>query len=88
VIGDELAIEQLEAAHLEARDKISQRDLGSIAFAAEHTLPEKGTTKPHAIQAADQLPVAPGFDRMGMAASMQIGIGRLDRRVDPSVGTI
>jgi len=85
MFGQELAIQQLEPADLEARDEMRERDLGCVTRAAEHALPEEGRTQPHAIEAADELVVLPGFDRMRVAAAMQFGIGRLDIGIDPGI---
>jgi len=88
VIGDELAVEQAETADLEARDQPGERDLRRVAFAAEHAFPEEGAAQPHAVEPADQKAVAPAFDRMGMAAPVEIGIGGFDRGVYPGVGPV
>jgi hypothetical protein len=70
VIGNELAVEQLEAADFQACHEVRQGNLGGVALAAEHTLAEKSAAKPHAIKAADQFPILPRFDRVRMAAPM------------------
>jgi hypothetical protein len=44
VIGDELAIEQLEPPDLQPRHEMGERYLGCIAFAAEHAFAEKCPT--------------------------------------------
>jgi len=86
MLGQELAVEQFESADLQARDQISERDLGRVIGAAEHALAEKGAAQPHAVEAADQLVARPGFDRMGIAAAMQLRISDLDIGIDPGVG--
>jgi len=86
MLGQELAVEQLEPANLEPRDEIGQRNLGRIARPAEHALPKESPSEAHAIQAADQFVARPGLDRMGIAAPVQLGIGTLDIRVDPGIG--
>jgi len=88
MIGDELAIEQGEAPGPQPRDKMRERDLRGVAFAAEHALAEKSPAKSDAIEAADQPAFVPGLDRMSMSAPVQIGIGDLDRRIDPGIGAI
>ena len=42
----------------------------------EHGFPEKGPPQGHTVQAAQQLPIPPGFHGMGIAQSMQALIGR------------
>jgi len=86
VIGDELAIEQAETSGLEPRHQPGESDLRSVALAAEHALTEEGAAQPDAVEPAHQLSVVPAFDRMGVAAPVEIGIGGFDRRIDPGVG--
>jgi len=87
VIGQELAVEQFEAADLQPRDQMRERDLGCIARAAEHALAEKGRAQPHAIQPANYLAVLPGLDRMRIAAPVELGISDLDIGIDPGIRT-
>ncbi len=79
----ELAIEQLEAPGTEPRDEMRERDFRGVAHPADHRLAEKGAPQRHAIEAADQLPVVPAFDAMGMAHAEQSFVARTDHRVDP-----
>ena len=85
VIGDELAIEQAEPADAQPRDEPGERHLGGVAPAAEHALAEKGRAEADAVKPADEHIILPAFDRMGVAAPMEIGIGRFDLRVDPGI---
>jgi len=87
MFGQELAIQELEPADFQACDEVGERDLGCVARAAEHALAEEGGAQPHAIQAADELIVLPGLDRMGVTASVQFGISCLDIGIDPCIGT-
>ena len=50
MIGHELAVEQGEAADLEARDQPGERDLRRVGRAAEHAFAEKGAAEAHAIE--------------------------------------
>jgi len=86
MLGQELAIQEFEPADLQTCDQIRKRDLGCVARAAEHALPEEGRAEPHTIEPADQLVVPPGLNRMRIAAPVQFGISDLDIRVDPGVG--
>ena len=54
VIGDELRVEQLEAAGPQPRDQMHERDLGRIARAVEHALAEEGAAERDAVEAAHQ----------------------------------
>ena len=54
VIGDELRVEQLEAAGSQPRDEMHERDLRSIARAVEHALAEEGAAERDAVEPADQ----------------------------------
>ena len=85
VVGHELAVEQGEAADLEARDQPGQRDLRRVGRAAEHAFAEEGAAEPDAVKAADQLAAVavPDLDRMGVAAGVEGEHGALDLAVDP-----
>src|SRR3546814_8336833 len=48
VTGDELAVEQQEAAGPQAGDQVDQRHFRGIGLAAEHALAEDGATEPEA----------------------------------------
>ena len=71
--GDELRVEQVEAAIFEPRDEIDERDLARVARLGEHALAEKRPAEMHAIEAADQLVPLPDLDRMAMTEREQIG---------------
>jgi len=92
VIGDELAIEQLEAADPQACHQMRQPDLRGVAHPAEHALAEIGAAERHAVEAADQRAAdvarAPDLDRMGVAVAVQDVVGLLDLAVDPGLGAI
>src|ERR1700741_4672801 len=83
MVGDELAIEQGEPPDTEPRHEVRQRHLRRIALPAEHAFPEERTAQLDAVESADQPAVAPGFDRMGVAARVKLTAGMLDLRVDP-----
>ena len=68
MLGHELAVEQAEAALDQPRHQMDQRHLGGVALAAEHALAEERRADRDAVEAADQLAVAPAFDAVGMAA--------------------
>jgi len=85
VIGLELAVEQLEPAHPQARYQMRQRDLRRIAHPAEHALPEEGRAQPHAIEPADEPIPLPRLDRMGIAPRVKLAVGPLDIGIDPRI---
>jgi hypothetical protein len=72
--GDELRIEQRKSAVDETRHEMDQRDLTGVTRGREHALPKKGGAELHAIEAAHQLAVSPGFDRMRVTLLMQFGV--------------
>lgn len=47
--GDELGVEQGEAAIFEPGHQIDQRDLARVSRTAEHALAEKGASEMHAV---------------------------------------
>ncbi len=69
-------------------DKPGQRHFRCIGHAAEHRLSEKGAAELYAIKTADQLPLMPAFDRVGMADRVEPERGALDDRVDPGLRSI
>ena len=74
MLGDELGVEQREAARPQPRDQIDQGDLAGVAVAREHALAEERGAERDAVEAADQLAVAPALDAVGMAAPVQLDI--------------
>ena len=83
VVGDELRVEQPEAAVGEARREINERDLRSIALVGEHALAEEGAVERDAIEAADEARAAPHLDGVAMAEAEQVAIEPADALVDP-----
>jgi len=47
--GDELRVEQTEAAIFQSGDEIDERDLAGVARPREHALAEKGTAEMYAV---------------------------------------
>jgi len=88
MIGNELAIEQLEPSHFQARDQIGERHFGGVARAAEHAFAEEGAGQLDAVEPADQRIILPAFDRMGMAAFVERSIGPFNFGIDPGVRAI
>ena len=70
-------------ADAQARHEPGQRNFRRIRHAAEHRLAEEGPAKLHAIESADQLPLVPAFNRMGMADRVEAERRPLDDLVDP-----
>ena len=83
--GHELAVEQGEAADLEARDQPGQRHLGGVGGGGEHAFPEEGPAELDAVEATDEFAVPPDLDRMGVTGRVQGQYGLLDLGVDPSL---
>jgi len=87
VWSEELHIEQGEATGVEALDKINEGDLGGVGAAGEHGLAEEGAAKADTVKATKEcisFRVAE-FDRMSMAACVQVGVELLDEGVNPCV---
>ena len=86
--GDELAVEQGKAAHLQPRDEMGEGNLGGVARPAEHALAEEGAAQRDAIEATGQPVIVPHLDRMGMAAAVECEAGGLDLAIDPGLRPI
>src|SRR5206468_994657 len=85
MLGHELAVEQREVADLQSRHQPRERDLRGIARPAEHAFAEKGAAELHAVEAADELPVATDLDRMSMPGLVQRQHRPLELAVDPGL---
>ena len=83
MVGDELGVEQLEAAGLEARHQMHQRDLRGVARAVEHALAEEGAAERDAVKPADQLALEIDLDAVAVPALVQLAIEAADALVDP-----
>ena len=81
--GDELGVEQGEAAIFQPRHEIDKRDLARIAHAGEHAFAEEGAAKRHAVEPARELAVLPHLDRVAMAEREEVTIEASDAPVDP-----
>jgi len=85
MFGQELGVEQLESAELEARHQMDERNLAGVGLAREHALAEERAAQPHAVKPADQAAFAPAFERMGVVAGVQRGVEAQDFVVDPGL---
>jgi hypothetical protein len=83
MVGQELAIEQLETTDAQPRDQPCQRDLRRAGCAADHGFAEKRLTEREAVQAAGETLTVPDLDRMGQPHFVQPDEGLFDRAVDP-----
>jgi hypothetical protein len=81
--GDELGVEQGEAAIFEPGDEIDESNLARVAGSGEHALAEKRAAEMHAVKPARQRAVLPHLDRMAMAEREQLAIEASDAPVDP-----
>src|SRR5262249_50005006 len=82
VIGHELGVEQLEAAGLEPRHQVHERDLGGIARAVKHALAEEGAAERDAVEAADQRLVLVDLEAVAMPPLVQLAVELADALVD------
>ena len=73
VIGDELRIEQCEAANAQPRHEMYQRHLGSVARVVEHALPEEGPGQTDTVKASNKFIPMVDLDTVAMAAFVQFG---------------
>src|SRR5262249_29832511 len=64
--GEELRVEQIEAAVFEAGYEIDERDLARIAGLGEHAFAEERPAEMHAVKASDHLAVVPDLDPKAM----------------------
>jgi len=85
VLGLELAVEQHVAAQLQPGHQMGERDLGGVAFAAEHALAEEGPAQRDAIEPAHKLLPAPALQTMGSAELEQLAVELADGIIDPSL---
>ena len=80
MVGHELGVEQPIATGPQALDQGDQRDLAGIPLVREHALAEERRAQRHAVQPADQPPVAPALDAVGVAGGAARCRARSDRR--------
>ena len=88
MIGHELAVEQGEVADFQPRDEPRQRGLRGVGGAAEHRFAEESAPEANAVDPADEKPVLPAFDRMGVTGGVEAERRALDIGVDPSLRTV
>ena len=82
--GCELAVEQFRPASPQRGDQPRQRDFRGIRLAAEHRFAAEYPFESYAIKSADQPPVVPTFDRMGVAVFVQADVAFADAVADPA----
>src|SRR4029078_9230007 len=82
VVGDELRVEQPEAAVGEACREIDERHLRTTALVEDHALAEEGAVQRDTVEAADEATVVPHFDGVAMAEAEQVAIKPADTLVD------
>src|SRR5690606_1288891 len=88
VAGHELRVAQLEAAELQTRDEMDERDLRGVRDAAEHALAEERRAEPDAVEAPRQRALPPRLDAVRVAGAEQRRIELDDALVDPRRGPI
>ena len=70
---------------LQPRDQMDQATFEASRSRREHAFAEERRAERHAVEAADQLAVPPGLDRVAVAAREELAIELADRRVDPGL---
>ncbi len=80
---DELSVEQGKARATQAIHEPGKRDLRRVAAAREHALAKERGAEGHTVDTADQLPLGPDFERMGMAHLVQVLVEARDLGTDP-----
>jgi hypothetical protein len=88
VIGLELAVEQGEAANLQAGYQRRQSDLRSVACPTDHALAEKGAAQGEPVKPAGQPVPVPAFDRMCETHAVKTNEYLGDGGVDPGFRSI
>src|SRR5262245_17642014 len=83
MVGDELRVEQREAAPDQPGAQVNERHLAGVALQREHALAEEGAVEGHAVEASDQLAPGPGLDRVAVPRLEKIAVERPDLGVDP-----
>ena len=86
VVGGGLRVEQYIAAFFQAGNQMHECHFAGVGFFVEHAFAEECAAEAHAIEAADQLAVLPGFDAVGESDFMQMGLGVDDFFADPRIG--
>jgi hypothetical protein len=84
VRGDELAVEQLGPGPPQCRYQESQRHFRGVALPAEHGLAAEHPIEADPVEPADQLSLAPAFDRMGLTERVKVLIAGGDAVADPA----
>src|SRR5271157_2261178 len=82
---DELRVQQAIAAAVQPRHQMDQADFGSVGGAMKHAFAEKGAAHRQPVKTADQLAVAPGLNRMGVAKGQKLAEQVGDASVDPGL---
>ena len=83
MIGLLLAIDERDALRATQRHQGAEGDFGGISGAGKHGLAKYRAAYSRAIQAANELRIAPHFNAVRMAYAVQRGVGRLHLRQDP-----
>lgn len=79
-----LAVDQCEAALDQMLRQKCEGELAGMVGAAKHALDRKYGPERHAEGAAEKLPVAPGFDGMHCTEIVELAVGGLHPRCEPS----
>lgn len=86
--GGQLAVDQAVAPVGQPAAQLHEGHLGGIAGVGEHRFAAEHPAEGDAVQPADEFAVAAAFDRMGVTAVVQGGIGGAHGRCDPGAGGV
>src|SRR5262245_33395515 len=75
VLGNHLAVDENDSAAAAFTHQVHEGNLRGVGFAAEHRFTKEHAPKRHAVEPADQLAVAPGFDTLCVPQGVQLLIG-------------
>jgi hypothetical protein len=81
--GDELRVEQSEAAIFQPGDQVDEGDLARVAGSREHALAEERAAEMHAVKPSHKLSVLPDLHGVAMAQRKQFAIKAPDAPIDP-----
>ncbi len=70
-----LAVDERNVPRAALRDEARERDLRGVGRAREHGFAEEHAPESYAIEAADQLALVPGLERVGEPAAVQEHVG-------------
>ena len=85
MVGDELRVEQGEAAGAQPRDERDQSEFRRVARAAEHAFTEERAAERDAVEAADKRSSVQISTERACRITVQIDVKRADLGIDPGL---